>query len=258
MSTACHFHPYLPGTHQCAVRRQPMCGRCANAFTVGQNSSPFSGQPICPDCLKEMVRDNAAALKKNTATIKRDFIISLVGIVIGAILGFCVGITDGVGAALIMALIFAGIGGMFLSFVKFYFSLLWEGIKAIFSCDGVVGVVISVFLLIFNLIIGALKCLYYTVKNTWEYISYLRETDDILKTDAEAVQMVDAYLAYTDAMDSNTGMDLSDMMAEGGPLHGNVYAEAVAALGEADAIEHLRTHVTLVALSFELVHDFGK
>ena len=256
MSAFCQFHPSQPSTHVCALRKEPLCSRCAAAFTVDYAKNACHGQPICPDCLKEMVKDNADELNKNTRTIKRDFIISLVGIVIGAILGFCLGITEGIGSALVLALIFAGIGGMFLSFIKFYLSMVWEGIKALFAFDGVVALIISFLILGFNMLIGIVKCIYYTIRNTYEYITYLRDTADILKTDAEAVQWVDAYLAYTAVCEANPGASLDVMVAEGGMLHGNIFAECVAKAGEDAAIQHVQANVTLVAMSYEIVHDF--
>lgn len=259
MSTFCQFHPNKPSTHVCGANKQPLCASCARAFNVDPTcKSTFAGQPLCPECVKAMVRDNASTLTKNVKTIKRDFIISLVGIVVGFILGFILGIGGGFGSAMIGALICAGIGGMFLSFIKFYLSMMWECIKAIFVFDNVVALIISLALLCFNMLIGIVKCIFYTIKNTYEYITYLRATDDILKTDAEAVQWVDDYLAYTNVCEQDPGADLATLMAEGGPLSNNVFARSVAAAGEDAAIKHVQTNVTLVAMSFDIVHDFGK
>lgn len=256
MSTFCHFHNDQPSTHACAVRKQPLCSCCANVFTVNQCSSTFSGEPICPDCVKEMAQDNANELNQNIKTIKRDFTISIIGIVIGFILGLILGASGGFGSALIFGLIFAGIGGMFLSFIKFYLSLVWEGIKAIFSFEGIGYMIGALLGLCINMVVGIVKCIYYSIKNTIDYISYLRDTADILKTDAEAVQWVDDYLAYTYARSQYPDEDLTSLMEVGRPLNNNVFAQSVAVAGEAAAIEHVRSHVTLVALSFEIVHDF--
>ena len=257
MSTFCQFHPHKPSTHVCGGNEQPLCASCARAFTVDPTAkNSFAGEPLCPACLKTMVRDNANTLSKNIKTIKRDFIISLVGIVIGLILGFILGIGEGFGSALIFALIGAGIGGMFLSFIKFYLSMMWECFKAMFAFDNVVAFLISIFMLCINMLIGIVKCIFYTIRNTYEYITYLRATDDILKTDAEAVQWVDDYLAYTNVREENPDAALETLMAPEGPLSNNVFAQSVAAAGEDAAIAHVQSHVTLVTMSFHIVHDF--
>ena len=193
---------------------------------------------------------------QNEKKIKAQFIVSLIGIVIGFIFGFVVGITEGFGTALVYAIIGAGIGGMFLSFVKLYLKLLWEAIKAIFSGDSssIAGAFIGIIIALF---IGIIKCIYYTIKNTIEYILYLKRTQGFIESDSAALEQMREYMEYTRIRNQNKGVDLETLMEQGSELYNNSFAQMVRDRGEAAATEEIARAATRIAANGEIIRDFA-
>ena len=130
-------------------------------------------------------------VKGRKGKIKFQFILSLIGMAIGFVFGLMMGIESGdFGAGLVAGLLYACIGGVFLSAVKAYFSMLWDAIKIIFSSDSSVGVVVGcIFLMIRAAIIG-FQCIFATISNTIFYISYLKKTSGFIESDTAALQQM--------------------------------------------------------------------
>ena len=247
----CYYHQDEPAVAQCARCGKYICKDCFDNY--GVVSGEYAGQALCYDCCQQMVADNVAELTKNKKKIKFQFVLSIVGIVIGLIFGFSAGISDGFGAALITGIIGAGIGGVFLSFIKFYFSTLWEAIKVGFS-NGLIAAIIGFVIAIF---IGVFKCIFYTIKNTIEYIVYLKKTSGFIESDTAALQQMKDYMEYTLVRSQNKGVDIETLLKEESRLSNNSYAHMVQAQGEAQAEATLRGCVATINENGEIIRSFA-
>ncbi len=260
----CYHHNGEPAVARCARCGKYICKDCAEAY--GVTAGEYAGKHLCYDCCEQIVADNIAELTKNKQQIKTQFIISLVGMCIGFLLGFIGGIAGGIqshsfGAGLMYGLmagiIYGLIGGVFLTFMKLYLAIVWESIKAVFGNlldpPAMIGALIGVAI---AFCIGAIKCMFYCIRNTIEYIQYLKKTDGFIESDTEALNQMRAYMEYTLVRNNNKGVDLEDLMNEGSELFNNSYAQAVRANGEEAADAALRQATTMINERGEIIRDF--
>lgn len=252
--TTCYYHQTEPAVATCARCGKNLCEDCYEAY--GVSTGEYANRALCYDCTQQLVAENVEELTQNKKKIKIQFIISLIGIVIGFIFGFAGGITEGFGIALISGVIGAGIGGMFLSFIKLYLKCMWEAIKAVFSGDsaGIIGALIGIFIALF---IGVVKCIYYTIKNTVEYILYLKRTQGFIESDSAALEQMREYMEYTRIRNQNKGVDLETLMEQGSELYNNSFAQMVRDRGEAAATEEIARAATRIAANGEIIRDFA-
>lgn len=247
----CYHHTSEPAVARCARCGKYICKDCAEAY--GVTSGEYAGKHLCYDCCEQIVADNVAELTANKAKIKGQFILQIIGMVLGFIVGFIVGISSNFGTALLGGLVYACIGGVFLSAMKAYVSLAWEAIKIAFS--GNFGV-ITVISLIFQCCVIVFKCIWVTISNTINYITYLKKTQGFIESDTEALNQMRAYMEYTLVRSNNKGVDLEDLMNEGSELYNNSYAQAVRANGEEAADAALRQATTMINERGEIIRDF--
>lgn len=250
--TSCFYHQGEPSVANCARCGKHLCRDCYEAY--GVSSGEYANQALCYDCTQKLVAENVEELTANKKTIKLHFILSIIGIVIGAIIGLSAGLENkgGAGSAIVFMLLGAGIGGVFLSAVKSFFSILWESIKAGFSHGAVAGI-ICFFIAIF---IAAFKCLWATIKNTFYYISYLKRTSGFIESDTEALQQMRDYMEYTRVRSQNKGVDLETLMSQGSELYNNSFAQMVRDQGEERATQVVSNAATRIAANGEIIRDF--
>jgi len=252
----CYYHQDQPAVAKCARCGKFICQDCYDNY--GVNDEQYQGQALCYDCCRELVADNVKQLTKNKNKIKFHFILSIIGMVIGFILGLSMGISAGsFGGGLVYGLIFAGIGGVFWSFVKYYFSCLWEAIKAGFdegSGAGFIGAAIGFAIMIF---VGIFKCIYYTIRNTIDYIVYLKETSGFIESDSAALQQMADYMEYTMIRNQNKGVDLETLLTQNSNLADNAYARMVQTQGEEQAEAALRGCVASINENGEIIRSFA-
>jgi len=249
----CFHHPLEPAAAQCARCGKYICKDCSEAY--GVISGEYAGKCLCYDCCQELVSQNVEELTRNKQKIKTQFIISLVGMAIGFLLGFAAGISEGnflVG--LFGGLLYACIGGVFLTAVKMYFQSMWEAIKLCFSGEG--GWISAIVFLLIQSFVIAFKCIVGTVSNTIYYINYLKKTSGFIEEDSAALQQMRDYMEYTLVRSQNKGVDLESLMKEGSQLHNNAYAQAVHDSGEQAADAALRQATTRIAENGEIIRDF--
>ena len=248
----CFHHSTEPAAARCARCGKYICKDCAEAY--GVTSGEYAGKCLCFDCCQELVAQNVDELTRNKKKIRNQFILQLIGMVIGFIYGISMGISSGeAGAAFAGALIFAGIGGVFLSALKAFASLMWDAIKIAFS--GEFGI-ITIFSLIINSMIIVVKCIWVTITKTIYYIKYLRQTSGFIEEDSAALQQMRDYMEYTLVRNQNKGVDLESLMSEGSELYNNAYAQEVARNGEQAADAHLRQMTTRIAENGEIIREF--
>ena len=248
----CFHHPNEPAAGQCARCGKYICKDCTEAY--GVQAGEYAGRCLCYDCCQELVRQNVEELTKNKATIKTQFIISLIGMAIGFICGLSLGVESGdFASGLVGGLVYACIGGVFLSALKAFLALSWEAIKIAFAGQFGWLTVISLF---FNMAVIVFKCIFVTISNTIFYIRYLRETSGFIEADTAALQQMRDYMEYTQVLSNNSGVDLDTLMSEGSELYNNSYAQAVRDRGEAAADAELRQATTTIAENGEIIRSF--
>lgn len=253
---SCYYHKGEPAVAKCARCGKYICQDCFDNY--GVSDGQYQGQALCYDCCKALVAQNVADLTANKKKIKFHFILSLIGISIGFILGMIVGMDSGnFGSGLVMGLIFACIGGMFGSFVKYYFSCLWDAIKAGFSVGGLAGLIGAMIGFAIAIFKGIIQCIYYTIKNTIEYIVYLKKTTGFIESDTAALREMEDYMEYTMIRNQNRGVDLNTLLNERSELADNNYARMVQQRGEAQAEAHLRNCVASINENGEIIRDFA-
>ncbi len=252
----CFYHQDEPSVANCARCGKHLCQDCYEAY--GVTGGEYANQALCYDCTQMLVAENVEELTKNKATIKRQFIISLIGISIGFIFGLITAISGRAGffEVILTAIIFAGIGGMFGSFIKLYLSTLWEAIKAMFSGDSgsIIGAIIG---MIISLTVGIVKCVYYTIRNTIDYIRYLKRTSGFIESDQESLRQMRDYMEYSLVRSQNKGVDLETLMAQGSELYNNSFAQMVRDQGEEAATHAVSLAATRIAENGEIIRDFA-
>lgn len=249
----CFHHPNEPAAGQCARCGKYICKDCTEAY--GVQAGEYAGRCLCYDCCQELVQQNVQELTKNKATIKTQFILSLIGMSIGFICGLGLGIESGdFAAGLVGGLLYACIGGVFLSALKAYLVMSWEAFKMIFS--GQYGWVAAFIYVIINGFVLVFKCIFVTISNTIFYIRYLRETSGFIEADTAALQQMRDYMEYTQVLSNNRGVDLDSLMSEGSELYNNSYAQAVRDRGEVAADAELRKATTMIAENGEIIRSF--
>lgn len=250
---SCHFHPGEPAVKRCAKCGKPICQDCFDNYQVADGT--YKGRALCYDCCQELVADNVAQLTANMKTIKFQFILSLIGIGIGFIFGFAAGIQESFFGALFAGLLYGCIGGVFLSAVKAYFVAIWEALKLCFSGEGG-WIAAIIFLLIRSIVIGV-QCIWQTIKNTIEYITYLKRTQGFIEADTAALQQMKDYMEYTLIRNQNQGIDIATLLRQESRLADNAYAQMVNSQGEEQAEAFLRGCTASINERGEIIRSFG-
>jgi len=240
---ACYYHPDEPAVAKCARCGKYICKDCFDNY--GVNDDQYQGRALCYDCCKQLVAENVENLKRNKSKIMVQFVLSLIGIVIGFIMGIEGGFVGGI--------IGAAIGGVFLSAMKVFFSLVWDVIKISFA--GQFGI-LTVLSIIFNIIVLIIQCLITTISNTIYYITYLKKTSGFIESDTAALQQMDDYMQYTLIRNQNRGVDIETLLSQKSELASNSYAHMVQEKGEESAEAALRDCVATINENGEIIRSF--
>lgn len=250
---ACYYHKDEPAAAKCARCGKFICQDCFDNYDV--SGGDYAGQALCYDCCQQLVAENVDELKHNKGKIMFQFILSIIGIVIGFILGMSAGIESGdIGSGFVTGLICAGIGGVFLSALKAFFSLTWEAIKIAFA--GQFGI-LTILSIIFQTIVIVFKCIWITISNTFYYIKYLNETSGFIESDTNALQQMKDYMEYTMIRNQNRGVDLETLLNQKSELANNSYARMVQEKGEEGAEAALRDCVATINENGEIIRSFN-
>lgn len=207
---ACYYHNDEPAVAKCARCGKYICKDCFDNY--GVSSGDYAGKALCYDCCQQLVAANVADLKKNKNKIMFQFIISIIGMLFGMI----VGISSGGGFA--GAVIGIAVGGVLLSALKVFFSLVWDVIKIAIS--GQFGV-LTILSIIWNIIVLIVKCLITTISNTFYYINYLRKTSGFIASDEASLQQMADYMEYTMIRNQNRGVDIETLLNQKSELADN-------------------------------------
>ena len=243
---ACSYHKDEPAVAKCARCGRYICQDCFDNY--GVSSGEYAGKALCYDCCQQIVAEKVADLKKNKNKIMLQFIVSIIGMVFGMI----VGISSGGGVA--GAVIGLAVGGVLLSALKVFFSLVWDVIKI--AVSGQFGV-LTVLSIIWNILVLIVKCLITTVSNTVYYINYLVKTSGFINSDTQALQQMADYMEYTMIRNQNRGVDIDTLLNQKSELADNSYAQMVQQRGEEGAEAAMRECVATFNEHGEIIRNFN-
>lgn len=243
---ACSYHKDEPAVAKCARCGRYICQDCFDNY--GVSSGEYAGKALCYDCCQQIVAENVADLKKNKNKIMLQFIVSIIGMVLGMI----VGISSGGGVA--GAVIGLAVGGVLLSALKVFFSLVGDVIKI--AVSGQFGV-LTVLSIIWNILVLIVKCLITTVSNTVYYINYLVKTSGFINSDTQALQQMADYMEYTMIRNQNRGVDIDTLLNQKSELADNSYAQMVQQRGEEGAEAAMRECVATFNEHGEIIRNFN-
>lgn len=243
---ACSYHKDEPAVAKCARCGRYICQDCFDNY--GVSSGDYAGQALCYDCCQQIVAANVADLKKNKNKITVQFVISIIGMLFGLI----VGVSSGGGFA--GAIIGIAVGGVLLSALKVFFSLVWDVIKI--AVSGQFGV-LTILSIIWNILVLIVKCLFTTVSNTVYYINYLVKTSGFINSDTQALQQMADYMEYTMIRNQNRGVDIETLLNQKSELADNSYAQMVQQRGEEGAEAAMRECVATFNEHGEIIRNFN-
>ncbi len=249
----CYYHPEEPAVARCARCGRNLCQDCYDMY--GVEAGDYANQALCYDCTQQLVAENVEELTKNKNTIKRYFILSIIGMVIGAIFGISLASSNRSSfiGGLITVILCAGVGGVFLSALKAFFSNVWASIKTGFN-NGFLAGIIHFFV---AFVVGLFQCLIATIRNTIDYIKYLKRTSGFIESDSEALRQMQDYMEYTRVRSQNKGVDLDTLMEQGSELYNNSYAQMVRDQGEERASQSVAGAAARIAANGEIIRDFA-
>ena len=248
---SCYYHNDEPAVARCVRCGKNLCQDCYDSY--GFTSGQYAGQALCYDCTQQIVADDMAVLAKNKGKIKVQFIVSLIGIAIGLIFGISIGASGGFGSALLTGIIGAAIGGVFLSAMKVFFSMVWDVIKI--AVSGQFGW-LTVLSIIWNIIVLIFKCFITTISNTIYYISYLRKTSNSIASDEAALNQMREYMEYTMVRNKNRGVDIETLLQQNSELASNSVAQMARTQSEEQIEASMRGCVTTIAENGEIIRSF--
>lgn len=250
---ACHYHPDEPAVRRCARCGEYICQDCVDNYQVTNNE--YEGKPLCYDCCKDLVSENISTLTANLNKIKFQFGLSIVGIVIGFIIGLSANISSGdFGEGLVVGLVYGCIGGVFLSAVKAFFSLVWNAIKIAFAGQFGWFTIISI---IIQIIVIMVKCVFATIYNTVQYIIYIKKTSGFIESDTRFLQQIKDYMEYTLVRNKYAGVDIETLLAQESNLADNSFAQMVREQGEEQAEATLRDVTATINEHGEIIRSFA-
>jgi len=155
----------------------------------------------------------------------------VIGIILGAMSG-------DVGTAILLGLI-GGSGWMVL---KAWGDFAWNG----------AGLGLGV-IAMFHTIIAPFR----TVIKIVTRVHQIKQANQIVANDSQALQEMRDYFAYTQVMEKQAAsVDLAKLVDQGGELFENTYARAVLDKGEQTAQTELRNSVVQIAANGEIIRNF--
>lgn len=249
---SCHYHGDSDAVTRCARCGKNICQDCADTFKVVNHE--LAGQSLCYDCCKEIVGENVKTLKRNRIKILIQFITTIVGVIMGIFMGPA--LAEGFGmpeGGAIMSLIGALVFGSLLQYGKFVVKMFLKMMKGQRGDNFAISLVMAIFIApIFGIIPAAI----WTIKKLFTYTIYLIRTSRFISSDSAALARMEEYMQYTLARSANANMSLDDMLAAGGALEGNSFAQLVFNKGEDAANGSIRDSVNLFNEHGEIIRNF--
>lgn len=245
----CKNHPNHPAVAQCARCGQNICKECAETCTVG--AGEYANKNLCFDCCKELFEQDKKELSKNRNKVMRQYILTIIGCVIGGAIG--------AGGGIVSIILFAAIGGSILVALKPIGSALIEVFKGVAKLavgESIIQAIIQFFAGLIKFIILAIQCTIRTTKKLVNYTNYLIKANKAIESDKEALKEIQDFMTYMDVRARKPHEDIAKLMQEGGELFNNSYAKLLVEKGEEVADQMLRVATTRIAENGEIIRTF--
>jgi hypothetical protein len=94
-------------------------------------------------------------------------------------------------------------------FIKDFFFIPKETIKAVFSGDEAFEAIVALFIVLF---VAIAKAAYYTIIKLFTYSAHLIRTSSFIARDKQALPEIRDYMEYTLTRSGNRGMDLETLL----------------------------------------------
>lgn len=251
----CYYHNDEVAVGRCVRCGKNLCKDCCD--TYGFSSGQYAGHTLCYDCTQAIVQEDIAQLQANYKTIKLQYILTLIGVAIGAFVGLGAGISDGlgIGETLLIMLIFAAVGGCFYTFIRNYISTL----PSWFTSTGNIVLSVAIFMLkaCVYLLIEYVRAIFTTGSKLYRFITYMKRTEHIIENSQADLQRLKDYMEYTLVRSRNQGVDLDSLMKEGSELYNNSFAQMVQEQGEEQAERAASGWVATIAENGEIIRSFA-
>lgn len=245
----CKNHPNYPAVAQCARCGQNICKECAETCAV--SSGEYANKNLCFDCCKELFEADKKELSKNRNKIMIQYILTIVGCVLGGAVG--------ADSGAVMMLICIAIGGSLLAALKPIGGAMidmFKGIIELASGGSIVGAIIQVFVGAINFLIVSIQCAIRTTIKLVKYTNYLIKANKAIKSDKDALKEIQDFMTYMAVKANNKNADIAKLMQEGGELYNNSYARMLVEKGEEAADAMLRVATTRIAENGEIIRTF--
>ena len=247
---ACKNHPNHPAVAQCARCGENICKECAETCSV--SGGEYAGKYLCFDCCKALFDDDKKELSKNRNKVMIQYIITLIGVIIGGAIGAS-------GGSIITVIIFAAIGGSLLVALKPIFSALGDAISGIVEAaagGSILSGIIQFLVGVVKFLIVAVQCIIRTSIKLTRYTIYLVKANKAINSDKEALKELQDFMTYMDVRARKPHEDIAKLMQEGGELYNNSYAKLLVEKGEEVADQMLRVATTRIAENGEIIRTF--
>ncbi len=248
----CYKHPDEVAVATCSNCGKYICQDCAESCAVVNEDNSTSY--LCYDCCETLFKDQEKKLKKDTTKIAFQYALTIIGVLIGGGYGFSSG-------GVPLMIIFAAIGGAFLSAIRPIASALGEMIKGVIELGmgGSIMEAIFTFLTgIFKFLIVAFQCCIRTVSKLISYTKYLISANKAIKQTQQALQQLADFMEYMEIREKSKNFDLDSLLSdEGSTLFNNSYARALRDGGEEKADQMLRQATTIIAENGEIIRNFA-
>lgn len=250
-SRVCYCHTNEPAVTRCASCGSPICRDCADSYCIEGEDFEFSGRPLCYPCASKVFQEDIELHKANMQKIWIQFGITFAGMLVGGIIG-----ATQAGAAGFLAGFL--IGGCLGTFAWTFLIEMVHGLLAVVGAmvTGGEGFIGEIFKALFNIVIAGAKAVIGTFTKIIKYIFYLIRTKRFKDIAENGLRELTEYYEYTLVRSTNKGVDLGALMAEGGALANNTFAQQVATVGETQALQNIAQIKVTFNEFGEIVRDF--
>jgi len=250
----CYHHSSKQAVASCSECGKGICKDCYDSYGAGMGA----GKALCFDCTEALVQENSAEIAAFRKILKFEWIAIAIGSVIGLIAAISIAYmhsSENMGGRVDMRdpdflMMFLSNAFMFGWIGLGFGSSIGRFIKSLFT----VGLVGAFFWFFVSGMCGPIMPLVRILKRRRQ----IKKCEKILANDAQVLQEMRDYFAYTQAMEENAGVNLATLANKGGALFGNKYASAVMSKGEKAAQEELRQGVVQIAANGEIIRSFDK
>ena len=232
----CYYHQDEDSVAQCVRCGKYICKDCYDSYSV--SGGEYAGQALCYDCAKQLVAENVEILKKQKTKIMTTFILTLIGMFIGALF-----FSESFAAGLICMLWF----GSFWSWVKGTFAG-WANNPFGKSVGGLIGSALG------SLIVAPFN----TIKKLIQCIVYLKKTSGFIEGDSEALRQMTDYMEYTQIRNQyGDDVDIDTLLSMNSQLADNSVAQMAKTQSEEQIEAQMRNCLATINENGEIIRNFA-